>query len=80
MASTTDARGVPVHIDSLVEGLVGVVRKKGKGRVYYISPFGWVGAVSEDGHQHIFYPDRFLVRGEPRPSGQRKDIPEHLKR
>lgn len=78
--TTTDAKGVAVQVDSLVEGLVGNGRRKSKGRVYYISPFGWVALISEGGHQHIFYPDRFLVRGEPRPTSQRKDIPEHLQR
>lgn len=78
--TTTDAKGVVVQIDSLVEGLVGTGRKKSKGRVYFVSPFGWVALVSEGGRQHVFYPGRFLVRGEPRPPGQRKDIPEHLKR
>lgn len=85
MSGPVDLKGNPIEIDSLVEGFSGTLRNVRKGRVYAISPYGWVAAWSEDpdvlgGHQHIFYPGRFLVRDKPRPPAKRTDIPERLKR
>lgn len=76
----TDVKGTPIEVDSLVEGFTGMTEKKSKGRVYFISPFGWVAYLDELGRQHISYEKRFLVRDKPRPLAKRTDIPERLKR
>lgn len=80
MSVVTDAAGKPVLLDHLVEGFIGNTKKKTTGRVYFVSPYGWVGLLSEDGRQWIFHEGKYLIRGEPRPPAQRKDIPERLLR
>lgn len=78
---TTDVKGKPVDIDTLVEGFIGTLKVAAKARVTWISPWGWiVGYDPEKGKQHVFYEGRFLVRGEPRPFSKRGDIPERLVR
>lgn len=85
MNQTKDAKGVPVRIDSLVEGFSGRNNKRATGRVVAISQWGWITAFEPDeeaayggGHQHIFYENRYLVRGDPRPLRERGDVPERL--
>jgi hypothetical protein len=68
----------PVQQDSLVKGFIGVLKKAAKGRVYRISPWGWVAFLDDQGRQWISYPGRFMVVGPPRPPGQRKDIPDRF--
>lgn len=72
---------VVVRVDSLVWGFAGYSEKSAKGRVFFVSPHGWVAFYDEETlKQHISYPGRFLVKGEPRPEAQRRAIPDHLKR
>jgi hypothetical protein len=74
-----DVKGTPVQVDSLVEGFVGFTDKAARGRVYFVSPFGWVAAIAS-GEQVIMHEARYLVREGPRPLSQRRDIPERLQR
>lgn len=77
----TDAKGVEVRIDSEVEGLIGHYNdKKARGRVFSVSPWGWVAFIDEHGRQWISYAGRFLVRDAPRPDSKRADVPDHLRR
>ena len=78
---TTDVKGNTVEIDSLVQGFRGYTQSPAFARVYVISQWGWIAGIEVDtGKQTVMYPGRFLVRDKPRPIGQRKDIPERLKR
>ena len=82
--TAVDAAGKQVKIDQLVEGFTGFTQRAHKGRVTSISEWGWIVAYDPDGiehrggKQHVFYPGRFLIREEPRPPGQRKDLPARL--
>lgn len=82
---TTDVKGVPVEIDSYVEGFHSGTKKTGKGRVYAILPQGHVAVWTDSEgvlgtRQTVMYEGRFLVRDKPRPLNKRDDIPERLKR
>lgn len=88
-ASATDSTATPaeerVQVDALVRGKHGTTDREGEGRVYHVSPWGWVSVWLPDpdilgGQQSIFYPGRFEVVGPPRPTAQRRDIPDRLKR
>ncbi len=81
MAQVTDAKGVPVQVDSLIEGLIGFhTDRKAIGRVFAVSPWGWVAFYDVDNQQqHVSYAGKFLVRGEPRPPKKRGDVPERLR-
>lgn len=71
---------VIVEIDSLVWGFIGFTEKSAKGRVFHVSPWGWVAFYDEERkQQHISYAGRFLVKGEPRPESKRAAIPAHLR-
>jgi hypothetical protein len=74
-----------VKVDSYVLGYSSGLDKAVYGRVFRISPHGWVAVWMDSpdvlgGHQTIMYPGRFVVKGEPRPERRRGDIPERLKR
>lgn len=76
---TTDVKGKPVELDTLVQGFYGHTKRVASARVVAISPWGWiVGYDPEKGSQHVFSEGRYLVRGEPRPFGKRGDVPERL--
>lgn len=87
MASATDStatRAEPVPVDAHVRGKHGTTDREGQGRVLWVSPWGWVAVWLDDpdilgSQQSVFYPP-FEVIGPPRPSGQRRDIPERLRR
>lgn len=75
----TDPKGVEVKIDSLVQGFVGNTKRVASGRVFSISHYGWVAFYdAEHQKQWISYEGKYLVRENPRPPLQRKDIPEKL--
>lgn len=83
MPRTHDVKGQPVEIDTLVQGFKGSTKVVGQGRVTAVSQWGWIVAYDPEGpegsRQHVFYAERYLVRGEPRPVNKRGDIPERFR-
>lgn len=76
-----ESRVVDVLPDTLVQGFCGFTDRHATGRVFFVSPFGWVAFYDEEHKkQHITYAGRFLVRDEPRPEAQRKLVPDYLRR
>lgn len=66
-----------VPLDALVRGRAGSTERIVEGRVYRVSPFGWVALVGADQRQHIIYEPE--VVGDPRPVVARTDIPARLR-
>ncbi len=65
-----------VHLDALVRGRAGFTDRTIEGRVYRVSPFGWVALLDAEGNQHIIYEPE--VVGEPRPVNGRTGIASRL--
>lgn len=67
--------GSRIPTDALVRGRVGSLERIATGRVFSVSPYGYVAAMC-DGNQTILH-DVEVLEG-PRPEKERRDIPAHL--
>ena len=64
-----------MHLDTLVRGRAGFTEKTVEGRVYRVSPHGWVAVLSTDQRQWVIHEPE--VVDAPRPVNGR-NVPSRL--
>lgn len=63
-----------VRVDAQIRGPIGNTERVETMRVVFVSPFGWVAGINDNGRQRIMNGD-FEILEAPRPVKARTDIP-----